>query len=108
MHEPSSPSSQCWIYRAQSFQLTRWLHNNTAVQAKLWLHNNTSNKAELCAVCLINPNVIITNNREGNARQNKMSPLTGLSTCREQSLDTAAMLQAMPGRNGFGNNMLDT
>ena len=65
-------------------------------------------KAELCAVYLINPNVIITDNREGNARQNKMSPLTGLSTCREQSLDTAAMLQAMPGRNGFGNNMLDT
>lgn len=67
-----------------------------------------ANKAELCAVCLINPNVIITDSREGNARQNKMSPLTGLSTCREQSPDTAAMLQAMPGRNGFGNNMLDT
>lgn len=31
-----------------------------------------------------------------------------ISTCPEQSLDTAAMLQAMPGRNGFGNNMLDT
>lgn len=28
--------------------------------------------------------------------------------CPEQNLDTAAMLQAMPGRNGFGNNMLDT